>query len=415
MSSLSDRLKALGVQLGTDSLPPPKPKAGAAYPIESVLPGNWWPTPHGDIFYVETVYKADLQIGRTSLRPTGSMEIISTWAREPSISNLALEKFAFIDTETTGLSGGAGTYTFLIGVGRFEGDVFRLVQFFLSNPAEEMAQLAALEEFLALCEVVVSFNGKSFDVPLINNRYIINRCPPPLENSPQLDLLHLARRLWKSRLPSRTLGDLEVKILGTKRSEQDVPGWMVPNLYYDYLHTGDARPLRGVFYHNEVDVVSLAALLSHMIPMVETPLVTTIEFGSDIIAVGKLHADLGFLDQAVEIYRKGLEKSNKSDDGYWKAIEQLGFIHKKRGDFTNAKTLWKQAARCGYIYAHEELAKVYEHKERNLKKALLWTEKAMAIVLSETFPNYEREAWEASLIHRKKRLVRKISRAADQK
>ena len=272
MPSLSDQLKALGVSLGTENLPPPKPKEGAVHPIESVLPGAKWPTPHGDIFFVETVYKADFQVGDTCLKPQGPMEMIATWAREPGISDLTIDKFAFIDTETTGLSGGAGTFTFLIGVGRFEGDSFRLVQFFLSNPAEEMAQLAALDEFLAPCEAIVSFNGKSFDVPLINNRYIINGWPPPLVNYPQLDLLHLARRLWKTRLPSRTLGDLEVKILGTKRAEGDVPGWMVSDLYYDYLLTGDARPLRGVFYHNEVDVVSLAALLSHMIPLVETPL-----------------------------------------------------------------------------------------------------------------------------------------------
>ena len=174
------------------------------------------------------------------------LDAVAGWADEPRFLDLDLEHFAFIDTETTGLAGGTGTYTFLIGVGRFEKDEFRLVQFFLTNPGEETAQLAAFSEFIAPCEAVVSFNGKSFDIPLINTRFIINRWPSPLTGLAHLDLLHLARRLWKARLSGCTLGDLETHILGMKRSEHDVPGWMIADLYFDYLHTGDSRPLLGV-------------------------------------------------------------------------------------------------------------------------------------------------------------------------
>ena len=145
--------------------------------------------------------------------------MIAAYARAPQIANFDIEQFAFMDTETTGLGLGTGVYTFMVGIGRFEGEHFRLAQFFLREPGEETAQLAAIEEFLAPCEAWVRFNGKAFDIPLLNNRYIINGWPAPLKDAPHIDLLHLARRLWKARLPSRTLGDLEAKILGATRSQ----------------------------------------------------------------------------------------------------------------------------------------------------------------------------------------------------
>jgi tetratricopeptide (TPR) repeat protein len=318
-----------------------------------------------------------------------------------------LERFAFIDTETTGLVGGTGTYTFLVGLGRFEGDEFRLVQFFLQEPGEEPAQLAAIEEFLAPCEAVVSFNGKTFDLPLLNTRYITNGWPPPLKDAPHIDLLHLARRLWKLRLPSRTLGDLEAKILGLTRSQQDVPGWMVADLYFDYLHTGDARPLRGVFYHNEMDIVSLAALLNHMASLLENPLSESIQHGLDLLSIGKLYADLGHLDMAAEIYQRGLDHKDIHEEAYWDAIQQLSFIHKKRGDLKLAMELWAKAAAEEQIYAHVELAKVFEHTERDIQSALKWTQEALEIINSPDYPIYERDVWQAELEHRLTRLERK--------
>ncbi|MCJ7702351.1 MAG: ribonuclease H-like domain-containing protein [Anaerolineales bacterium] len=414
MPSLSDRLQSLGVKVGTRNLPTSKLKPCPEHPIESVLPGDRWLTPHGEVFFVETKYSANFQAGKVELRPTASLEILAAWARAPQLSNLRLEQFAFIDTETTGLAGGSGTYMFLIGVGRFEGDEFRLVQFFLQDPAEETAQLAALEEFLAPCEAFVSFNGKSFDLPIINTRFITNGWPVPLPDAPHLDLLHMARRLWKARLPSRTLGDLEVKILGMQRSEEDVPGWMVPDLYFDYLHTGDARPLRGVFYHNEVDVVSMAALLNHISRIVADPLNYPIEYGLDIISIGKLYADLGHLDQAARIYQRGMEHGDLPNQAYWAAAEQLSFIHKRRGDFSAAHSLWEMAAAKGHLYAHEELAKRYEHHNKDFEKALSWTQKALEILTKDDSLRLKRIQWQEALEHRKNRLEKKLLRHSDQ-
>jgi len=407
MSDLSDRLRSLGVKVGTQNLPAPKYQTREEHPIDGVLPGNWWHTPRGDIFFTETRFKADFQVGSVPLKPCSPLEIIAAYTCEPKITELNLDQFAFIDTETTGLAGGTGTYAFLVGIGRFEADEFHLVQFFLQNPGEETAQLEAIEEFLAPCEAVVSFNGKTFDIPLLNTRYITNSWPPPFKDTPHIDLLHLARRLWKLRLPSRTLGDLESNILGLTRSEQDVPGWMVANLYFDYLHTGDARPLRGVFYHNEMDIVSLAALLNHMSGLLANPLDDSIEHGLDQISIGKLYADLGYLKTAAKIYQHGLLRGDVQKDFYWAALRQLSFIHKKLGDLKSAQSLWERASEAKQIYAFVEIAKIYEHRERDFNSAIKWTQNALEVINTPDYPVYERDIWQAELEHRLKRLERK--------
>jgi len=410
MPSLTNRLQSLGVKVGARNLAPPKLAPREDHPIESVLPGKWWHTPHGNVFTVETKYKSNHKVGQVELKNSHPLDIIARWSGDLKTSDLKPEQFAFIDTETTGLAGGSGTYTFLIGVGRFEGNEFRLVQFFLHDPAEETAQLAALEEFLAPCEAIVSFNGKSFDIPLLNTRYILNGWPSPLKGTAQIDLLHLARRLWRYRLPSRSLGDLEVHILGTKRSEMDVPGWMVADLYFDYLHTGDARPLRNVFYHNEIDVVSLAALLTHMAGMLANPINFPSESGLEMVAIGKLYADLGFEDTSIDIYKQGLEQISNQDEIYWDALKQLSFIHKRKGDFAAACQLWKQAALYGQIYAHEELAKYFEHHKRNIKSALHWTETALELIEGKDIALMDRLLWQEAFEHRKNRLREKLER-----
>jgi len=407
MSSISEKLKALGVNLGKQNIGKSKKSVQNNRPIESVLPGKWLKTPQGDIYVVETRYLQTFHAGSVPLRGFASFDIIAAWAGEPNLAKLDLEQFAFIDTETTGLAGGTGTYTFLIGAGRFEGEHFRLAQFFLSDPAEEAAQLAALEQFLAPCEALVTFNGKSFDMPLLNTRFIMHGWPPPMKDAGHLDLLHLARKLWKARLPRRTLGDLETKILGMERTGQDVPGWMVPELYFDYLHTGDARPLRSVFYHNEIDVVSMAALLNHMTTLLANPLEGEIEHGLDLIAIGKLYAELGELETAAKIYQRGLTYDNVHQDAYWKGIEQLSFIHKRRAETEQAVQLWEQAAENKDIYAHIELAKLHEHQHRDYIEAAIWTRSAIKITSASSYPTCERIRWLPELEHRLNRLNRK--------
>jgi len=410
MSTLSERLKSLGIQIGAGDLPKTSSKRSSQHTIEQVISGKWQTNLHGETFLVEKEFPAEFRQGDIPLRVSAPLDIIADWASEPRLAELDIDTFAFIDTETTGLMGGTGTYTFLIGVGRFKGDKFCLAQFFMQDPAEEAAQLTALENFLAPCHALVTFNGKAFDLPLINTRYITHGWPPFLRDVVHLDLLHLARRLWRLRLPSRALGDLEFHILGSARNQEDVPGWMIPQLYFDYLNTGDARPLRSVFYHNEMDIVSMAALLNHMSHLIAEPLDGAVEHALDFIALGKLYQDLGHLELAERAYKRGLSDQQLGKKAYLDGLQKLSFLHKKQEDIAEALSLWKIAADEGQIYAHVELAKVYEHRRRDYTKAAIWTQEAINLVKAPGFPAYERARHLPELEHRLERLNRKLNR-----
>jgi len=405
MASLSDKLKSLGVKIGARDLPPPRPRN--PYPIEQVVPGRFQGTPHGEAFLVETRYPLEHGQGCAALRITASLRVIAQWAREPRLPGVEPNAFAFLDTETTGLAGGTGTYAFLVGVGRYDGEAFHLAQFFMRDPVEEMALLAALTEFLQPCQVLVTFNGKTFDLPLLNARYVTNGELPPLASAAHLDLLPLARRLWRDRLPSRALGYLEEHILGVTRTHEDVPGWVIPSLYFDYLRSGDARPLRSVFYHNAMDVLSLAALLSHVAGLLDDPLNGAVVHGLDLAAMGKLFEDLGHLETAVQLYERGLVH-DLPEELYWKTVQRLSFAQKRCGNLSAAVALWREAARSGQIYAHIELAKFYEHRQRDYSEAAQWTHTALVLVNAPDFPRHACGRWLADLEHRLARLHRKL-------
>jgi uncharacterized protein YprB with RNaseH-like and TPR domain len=406
MPSLSDRLKSLGVQVGTDKV---QPKPRAKYPIETVVEGETRTTQYGETYVVEKLYPFDHKHGNHTLDFNTPTELVAAWARDDRIAKSKPGAFAFLDTETTGLAGGSGTFAFMVGVGRFEKDGFRLAQFFMRDPIEESALLATLEEFLAPSETIVTFNGKSFDIPLLQARYITNGFPFPLKDTAQLDLLHLARRLWRERLPSRTLGYLEEHIIGQTRTEEDTPGWMIPQMYFDYLRDGDSRPLKGVFYHNVMDVLTMVVLADHIAHLLEDPLDGRVEHALDLVAIARLHQDLGYLDEAALIFEHSLEQDLPLETRS-ATVKRLSFLHKRRDEIPNAVSLWWQAASDREIYAHEELAKHFEHRERNYPEAIRWTEAALAILKMPDTPAYERLQWEDDLKHRLKRLQGKLAR-----
>lgn len=400
MPSLSDKLKSLGVKMGPGPAPPPRPHA--RYPIEQAVPGRLQATPHGEAFVVETDYPCDRPHGCAPLRVAAPTQIIAEWAREPRLTTLEPGAFAFLDTETTGLSGGAGAYAFLVGIGRCDGDRFRVTQVFLRDPAEEPALLAALTEFLRPCAALVTFNGKAFDAPLLNARGVVNRLPLPLTSLPHLDLLPLARRLWRDRLPSRALGCLEAQVLGVARTGENVESWMIPELYFDYLRTGDARPLKGVFYHNAMDVLTMAALFGHVARLLDAPL--TLREGLDLVAMGRLLEDVGRLEAAAQLYERGLSRGLPGP-ARRDALRRLSSVRRRTGDLPAAVRLWREAARCREVYAHIELAKFYEHRQRDCREAERWASAALALV--EALPPQARGPWRAALERRLKRLKRK--------
>lgn len=409
MPSLSDRLKSLGVKVGAQDLPPPKKRA--AYPIEHVIPGEFLDTPHGQAFVVQTRYPRDHRQGIAAVHFHASLQSIAAWAGESRLLECDPGSFIFLDTETSGLAGGTGTYAFLIGVGRLDEDGFNLAQYFMRDPIEEPAQLAALSAFLTTCSSLVTFNGKAFDVPLLHARYTTNGEISPLRATAHVDLLPLARRLWRDRLPSRALSFLEEHILGARRTHEDVPGWLIPGLYFDYLRTGDARPLKSVFYHNAMDILSLAALFSHVTTLLEDPLNNKIEHAVDLIALARLFEDIGQLGLAADLYRRGLE-SELPLDARAGATHRWSLLEKRRGNFPAAVELWCQAASRGEIYAYVELAKYYEHRALDLQQAAYWTQAALDLVRAPAFPRLERIQLLPELEHRLNRLRRKSSSAS---
>jgi hypothetical protein len=403
MPSLADKLKSLGVRTAASLPSPPQP---VRHTIDSVVAGTFFPTRRGETFVSEQVFAEEYLHGNASLYSNFPLSFISQWANDPRIAEMPIHQFAFLDTETSGVSGGTGTYAFLVGAARFVEGRFVLRQFFMRDPAEEPAMLEALIDFLAPCAGLVTFNGKAFDAPLLNTRYSLHRIPSPLKEHAHIDLLPLARRLWRDRLPSRALKYLEEHLLGFTRASEEVPGYEIPWLYFDYLRTGDARPLGGVFYHNAMDVAAMAALLGHVSQLLADPYNGRVEHGLDFIALGKLFEDLGHWDEAARLYERGLE-SGLGETDFGAAVRRLSILQKRRGDLERAVQLWEAAAKQGHIYAYIELSKYYEHKLRDVKSSMQWARSARRMAEQADQPAYLRRHWLHELDRRLARLERK--------
>lgn len=414
--SLTDKLKSLGVKVGAVDIPVTKKKNGTD--IQAVLDGHFVTTRRGEAFIYEETYSADYRHGQAPLETDAPLDLMAVWAKDSRLLGMQPESFVFLDTETSGLAGGTGTYAFLVGAGRFEqnasGRTFRLLQFFMRDPGEEAALLEALADFLAPCSALVTYNGKAFDAPLLKTRYTLNDIPVPFDDYVHVDLLHLARRLWRDRLPSRTLKYIEENVLGAPRTSEEVPGYEIPWLYFDYLRSGDASEMKGVFYHNAMDIVALAALFSHTAAMLHDPFDEHIQHGLDVVALAKLYEDLDHWDMAARLYERGLEMDLGEDD-FWAAVRRLSVLQKRRGDLEQALHWWEQAAAQGHIYAHVELAKHYEHRQRDYAEALRWAQSALEHVNSGELPGYMREHWKAELDHRINRLEGKLKSKAEKR
>jgi len=401
---LSSKLKALGVTLGKDLVP--KPAIVDKHLIEKVVQGDFEETLFGPIFCVTQVFPLDHQHGSVTLYPAGPITTLARWARIPQVTREALDNIVFLDTETTGLSGGTGTLAFMVGVGRFGNGGFILSQYFMRHPGEEGALLAGLTRFLTPLDAIVTYNGKAFDIPLLRTRYTLQAFDFPMEGTPHFDLLALARRLWRARLPACNLSIIENQVLGVMREEEEVPGYAIPELYLDYLRTGDARPMRGIFYHNSIDILSLAALFAHTAQMLEMPLIQQPEDAVDLASIARLFQFLGDADTAMTLFEQSLG-AHLPTEVYWKTLARAAALLKQQGNFTVAVSLWEKAAEQGQLYACEELAKYYEHRTCDIPQALHWAEHAIAALMITPLEPLQRKWWLASLSHRIERLQRK--------
>lgn len=404
MPTLSEKLKSLGVRAGPQGLTSPRPPN--RFPIEQVVDGRIFDTPYGQSFVAEQLYPLEHHHGLTPLLLSASLHQIANWLGTPSLANNKLPDFIFLDTETSGLAGGSGTLVFLIGVGKFIETGFLLSQYFLRDPMEEPAQLTGFLSYLGTFQGLVTYNGKAFDVPLLNSRFILNGESSPFSKIVHLDLLHLARRIWRDRLPSRTLGRIEQDILGAIRTEEDVPGWLIPSLYFDFLRTGDARPLRSVFYHNAMDILAMAALLNHITRMLETPKIGTIQHGIDLISLGKIFEDMGDFTTAAQCFEDGLG-CDIPDHNRREALQRWSLMEKRRRNLDKAIELWRLAANEHDLQAFIELAKHYEHLLRDIDQAIEWTRSAIDLVHMSEYPIFDKQQSLQELEHRLARLERK--------
>jgi tetratricopeptide (TPR) repeat protein len=269
--------------------------------------------------------------------------------------------------------------------------------------------LTALGGSIQACQALVTYNGKSFDAPLLNTRYTLHGFESPIPSLAHLDLLPLARRLWKDSLPSRSLGNIEFSILGAARTQDEVPGWMIPQIYFDYLRSGDPHPLSGVLYHNAMDILSLAGLFSHTVSLLANPIELDVPDGVDLVSIARLMEDLGYPDIAITLYKRGLEKG-LAEPFFWDSLNRLALLHRKRLEWEAAIELWQKAAQHKQIEAHVELAKYFEHIARSPRDALTWTDMAIEIVSQPGYPRYLQRHLLPGLEHRRGRLLGKISK-----
>jgi uncharacterized protein YprB with RNaseH-like and TPR domain len=280
----------------------------------------------------------------------------------------------FLDTETTGLAGGTGTYAFLVGVGRIVGDRFRVTQLFMRDLDEEPALIAALVPLLEGATGIVSFNGSGFDVPLLETRFILQRRRWPA-SLPHVDLMRPARRVWGAWLEDCRLGTLEQRVLRVVR-ERDVPGSVIPSLYFQFLRRRVAAPLRGVIAHNRHDVLALVALLGWLGRALEgvAPLSPEEQAG-----LGRLWERTD-LDRACACYEAALA-SGLEGEGAHAVRLRLARWEKRRARWVTARALWETATAAGPFDPRpwEELAKFHEHRARDLGAARAVVVRALAL------------------------------------
>lgn len=288
-------------------------------------------------------------------------------------------KWAYLDTETTGLAGGSGTYAFLIGVGHITAAGFELRQFFMRDYGEEASLLTRLTEFLSGFDVLITYNGKTYDQPLLETRYRMARMRIPFDRLQHLDLLFGARRLWKYRFDSCRLVELENRILGVER-EGDLPGEMIPYIYFDYLRSREAWRLAPILHHNALDILTLACLTAVVPLAFHSPERAQLTHGAEIAGLARWFQQAEQYDRAAELFRRAIQSKHIRDEVLFRAMWDLACLEKKLGNADAALALFTDLTACPNAFrsdAYEELAKHYEHREKNFGMALEMTRSAL--------------------------------------
>ena len=318
------------------------------------------------------------------------------------------EDVLFLDTETTGLSGGVGTVAFQIGLGYFTRVGFVVEQFLMHDYPQESEMLRQLSARMKRFSILCTFNGKSFDVPLLRSRMVMNRMKDDSIPAVHADVLYPARRLWKLRLRQCTLGHMENQLLGVERVD-DLPGAMVPQAYFQYLKDRNFGPMEKVLEHNRQDIVSLAQLYFELCRLMAKP--EEIAQEEDLLSLARMCERTGDTSRANKCYRMCAKGDTRAE-----AFRALSINAKRQGQTDTAVKLCKAMLSRGDdpIYAYEALAKLYEHQLRQPEQALHYTRQALLMLAEPTLRRDEHTAEkQEALKHRYARLKRKLANQRD--
>jgi uncharacterized protein len=406
-STLAARLRAI---VGT---PPPGPPAlhapaVAGATLEQALGGGWLHQNGVACFVVERRCDPAARHGSETLSAI-SARLAAASAEAPLVAGGAPARppFVFFDLETTGLSGGAGTYAFLVGFGRFDGEgAFLTRQFVLARQADERPLLQMLAAELAVAGALVTFNGKSFDAPLIETRYQFHRLEWEGSRLPHLDVLHPARRFWGGDEAATTcsLAVLERQVLGAHRSG-DVPGADIPGRYFQFIRSGDARPLAAVLEHNRLDLLSLAGLTARLCDLVRRG-PDAAQHAREALALGRTYARCGIAGRALDAYQRaktmGGSTATRVD-----ALRGLALLSRRARRFEEAAACWRDLLAMPACPRHvareasDALAVHHEHRRRDLPAARAFALRSL---------DAQRPAWNQAVQRRLARLERKMER-----
>jgi uncharacterized protein YprB with RNaseH-like and TPR domain len=367
--------KYVGARGGAAAKRAPRPTREA---IEELLSGEVVCTRYGCHFETERLWERHRRHGSVGIADLNDLpaDLLDSLSGG-EISQTAPAKWAFLDTETTGL--GAGACAFLAGVGSIDPAGFRLRQFFLRDYGDEPSLLWRLAEYLSQFDALVTYNGRTFDQPLLEGRYRLARTPHPFARLPHLDLLFGARRLWKLRLDSCRLIDLETRILGVER-QGDLPGDLIPYYYFEFQRTHQALRLIPIFHHNALDILTLACLTPIVAGIFRSPEESGLRHGADLIGLSRWLRDAGRNAEALGLLRRAVAMG-LPDPLLFRTLWDIGLEERRRGSMEAAIALWRDLAGSRNSFrgrALVELAKHYERRDKNYAAALDVTLEALS-------------------------------------
>ncbi|NOY94641.1 MAG: ribonuclease H-like domain-containing protein [Deltaproteobacteria bacterium] len=335
------------------------------------VPGEARETSHGPVQWVERRYDAEARHGDAEVGAgrTASAQALASVALDPAFRELDVARALYVDTETTGLAGGAGTVPFLIGFARFDAAEFVVEQCLLRRLGEEAPMLGVLAERIAAASMIVSYNGKSFDWPLLRTRFVLARVPVP-RLPPHLDLLHASRRLFKPRLGRTRLQDMERELLGYERVG-DIDGALIPRVFFDFLKGRDQGQMADVVRHNQDDLVALAALLGRLSALAQEG--RDCDAPEDELAMARVLLRAGEEEGATRFAERAA--AGVSERVGAEAELLLAQQARRRGDVEACQRALERAVAIDAdeqitAAAHLALAKLHEHKFKDLERAL---------------------------------------------